>query len=192
MQKVQNYCLGLNGYECLLLWHPLTECVLWRKEWKQTNGPALKELAESLVWRRMGKHTTPYDIKTVLWLLCPDAVGMHKRGTWPYPEERVAGLRLKAQLQPAQEEAKKGDLWTQGARTFLTANILTWFSKWLGCPWGSRSILFESGWPEPALDEPVHPDGLTTELLGSEDQVLVPLYFLPFKVILVSICNIFL
>jgi len=63
----------------------------------------------------MGKHTTPYDIKTVLPPLCTGAVGMHTRGTRPYPGERVSGLRLKAQLQSAQEKAKKGDFWTQGA-----------------------------------------------------------------------------
>lgn len=51
--------------------------------------------AESLVQRWMDKHIPPYDIKTVLWQLCTCAVGMHKRGTWPYPGARVSWLSLK-------------------------------------------------------------------------------------------------
>lgn len=156
------------------MWGPLTTCAVCSKGWNELCSSALKELKVQYK-RWVGKHITPYGIRTELWQVCTGAMGMQKRSTWPYPGLGLSELRLKDQLQPAEEEAEKGDFQTELEH------------PWQQISWpGSESVLVaqehpEFGWPEPAFTGSVHHDDLTTELLGSgvNRSGPVPLHFLP-------------
>lgn len=91
---------------------PLTTCAVWSKGWNELHSSALKEL--KIQYKRwVGKHITPYGIRTELWQVCIGAMGMQRRGAWPYPGLGLSELRLKDQLQPAEEEAEEGDFQTE-------------------------------------------------------------------------------
>lgn len=148
--------------------------------------------AESLVQRWMDKHIPPYDIKTVLWQLCTCAVGMHKRGTWPYPGARVSQLSLKPSPSELRRRLRKR---TSGQRQLehpdckhpelvqQVAWLLLGIQEhlvWVWMTWASFGWACSSWWyNHRAL-------GIWIQWRPGPGP-----YFLPFKVNLVFICSFF-
>lgn len=110
----------------------LTYCVCTSEQgMKGVRWPCSKK-AESPVQRWMGKHTTAYDVRQyydrcaqVLWECTGEATDL---------TQVKEGLSWGLKTSSSQLRLGKGTSGQRLARTSLTTNILTWFSKWLRFP----------------------------------------------------------